>query len=132
MHQIVLVFTELMNDETPKTYSELAQEAIGDAEMYLDVHVGVKIDYYDTHAESCKTFLTTKSGEKCQACRITDFKEFTDGLPGDLIRGGYIDSFMLDKYGVDWSVVIERELKEAAEQDSPSYQSWIVAVDVHI
>ena len=74
------------------------------------------------------------SGTRSTSCiplRFTDFKEFTDGLPADIVYGTYIDSDLLEKYGVDWSTVVERELKDANDDDTPSAQTWIVAVDVH-
>lgn len=133
MHSTVLVFTVVNNIVSrQKSNTAIMEEALEDANMYLDPYVGFYFDYYDSTEGHLKTFLTTKTGEKCQACRITDFKEFQEGLPYDMVRGGYISAELLDKYGVAWETVVDRELKDALEDDNPpDSQCWLVAVDIH-
>lgn len=139
MHYVVLVKV-LVNHESDQSYDDIRQQATLLAGDELDYVLGQMIDYYDDSPQILKTFLTRKDGEKVQACRATEFEKFTEFVPEALMFDRYIEHYFMEKYGVDWVKVLEREIKEAVDEESGPYhceyesdmQTWFVTMDVHI
>ena len=139
MHYVVLVKVDLFNCRGQSS-EDLKKEALCGAGEELACLEGQMIDYYDGSPEILDTFMTRKDGEKVQACRATEFEKFTEFVPAALMFDRYIEYSFMEKYGVGWDKVLEREIKEVVDEELGPYhaeyesdmQTWFVAMDVHI
>lgn len=93
-------------------------------------------DSYDVDDTYAQTALTTKTGNKVQACRAIDFSEFTDDddLPVALLFDTYFDSSALEEYNVDWGSVVDNEIRKAKKEEVSldDFQVWLVAAYVEL
>lgn len=127
MHGIVLLRTFVIDQGEPE--EELREEAISNVDAAFEPFLDSYIDYYNVDDKGAKSFLVTKSGEKVQACRATDFAGFADDCyPYGYLWAGMLDYFMFEKYGFSWATVVNKEIEEAQKDTD----QWFVAVDVHI
>lgn len=86
---------------------------------------------YDVDNVYAQTALTTKNGNQVQACRASEFSEFTDELdmPVALLFDSYFDSSVMEEYNVDWGNVVDKEIQRAQREDVTldDLQIWLVA-----